>query len=70
MGKPSLVKKDTKEHLKGKMGQAKRGTSARMMRYNVFKRELLHRHLGRHGLRVVIGSCKLCNSRLCCMSFP
>ena len=69
MGKPSLLKKETKEHLKGQMGQAKRGTSARMMRYNVFKRELLHRHLGRHGRRVLIDSCKLHN-RLYCACLP
>ena len=64
MVETSLLKKEQKEHLKGEVGQAKRGTSAGMMRYGFFKTGLLHIHLGGHRLAVLIDSCKLHNNRL------
>ena len=65
----SLLKKEQKEHLKGEVGQAKRGTSTGMTRCGFFKTGLLRIHLGGHGLAVLIDSCKLYNNRLYCTSF-
>ena len=64
MGKRSLLKEEQKEHDKGEVGQARRGTGARMVLYEVFMTGLLHTHLGGRGLTVLIDSCKLHNSRL------
>ena len=66
MGKRSLLKKEQKEHDKGEVGQARRGTGARMVLYEVFMTGLLHTHLGGHGLTVLIDSCKLHSNRLWC----
>ena len=55
----SAKQKEQKEHFKGEVEQAKRGTGARMKRYRVFKTGLLHFYLGRCGLTVLIDSCKL-----------
>ena len=60
----SLLKKEQKEHLKGEVGQAKRGTSTGMTRCGFFKTGLLRIHLGGHGLAVLIDSYKLHNNRL------
>ena len=64
MVETSLLQKEQNEHLKGEVGQARRGTSAGMMRYVFFKTGLLHIHLGGHRLAVLIDSCKLHNNRL------
>ena len=69
MTKISLLEKELKEHLKGEVGQAERSPT-RMMRSGGFKTGLLHIHLGGHGLRVLIDSCKLHNSRLYCACLP
>ena len=69
-GKNKFIK-EQKEHLKG---QAKRGTGAllalrealELWGMGVFKRGLLHIHLGRCGLAVLIDSYKLHNSMLYC----
>ena len=66
MGKISLLKNEEKEHNKGEVGQASRGTGAGMVMYGVFKTGLLHTHLGGRGLTVLIDSCKLHSNRLCC----
>ena len=49
------------------MGQAKRGTGTRIMRYRVCKTELLHIHLGGHGLRFLTNSWKFYNNRHYCV---
>ena len=61
-----LLKKEQKGHVKGEMGQAKRGTGTGMMRYGCVQTGLLHMYLVGHGLIDLIGSCKLCNNRLEC----
>ena len=66
MAKTSLLKKEQKEHLKRGMSEAKRDTDTGIMKLGIFKRVLLHIHLGRHGLTVLIDSCKLHNNRLYC----
>lgn len=46
-----------------------RVTGPRMMRYGVFKIELLYIHLGRHGLTVLIDSSNFYNNMLYWASF-
>ena len=53
------MKNEEKEHNKGEVGQASRGTGAGMVMYGVFKTGLLHTHLGGRGLAVLIDICKL-----------
>ena len=55
MAKTTLVKKEQKEPLKGEMAKP-RVTGATMMKYSVFKTGLLHIHLCRRGLTVLIDS--------------
>ena len=47
MTKTSLLKKEQKEHFRGEVEQAKRGTGAGIMWYRVFQDRVLHIHLGR-----------------------
>ena len=39
VAKTGLLREEQKEHLKGEMGQAKKGTGARMIRYGIFSRQ-------------------------------
>ena len=59
MAKPTLLKKEQKGNLKGKVSRAMRVTGPRMMRYGVFKIEFLYIHLCGHGLTVLIDSSNL-----------
>ena len=61
MTKISLLRKEQKEHLKVKAGQAKRGS------VGVFKIGLLHNHLSGCGLTILIDNYKLQNNRLSCV---
>ena len=59
MVETNLLKKEQKEHLKGEVGQAKRGTGAGMRRCGFFKTGVLWAWI-----TVLIDSCKLHNNRL------
>ena len=67
MAKITLLKKEQKEYLKGKVSQAMRVTGVRMMRYGVFRMKLSYIHLGGHGLTVLIDSCNFYNNMLYCI---
>ena len=62
MTKISLLKKEQKEHFKGEVEQAKRGTGAGMMWYRVFQ-DRVFAYSSRQ-MTVLIDRYKLCNSRL------
>ena len=66
MAKPTLLKKEQKGNLKGKVSRAMRVTGPRMMRYGVFKIEFLYIHLCGHGLTVLIDSSNFYNNMLYC----
>ena len=64
MAKTSFLSKEQKEHHKGEVGQAKRGTCHQMMSYGSFEDRLLHIRLAGYRLTGLIDSCKLHNNRL------
>ena len=67
MAKLSFLRKDQKEHLKGEVGQAKRGTGPEMMKYQGLKMAgCLDIYLGGHELTILIDSCKLHTNRFYC----
>ena len=66
MAKTSLLMKEQNKHLKGEVGQVKRGTGPRMMKYGSFQDRVLNIHLDGTEIRVLIDSCMLHNNRLSC----
>ena len=67
MAKLSFLRKDQKEHLKGEVGQAKRGTGPEMMKYQGLKMAgCLDIYLGGHELTILIDSHMLHNNWLYC----
>lgn len=66
MAKINVLRKEQKKHLKGEVGQAKRDLGTGVIRYEFLKTGLLHIHLGRCELRVLINNCQLHYKRLYC----